>query len=384
MWLASPCRWRAGRYLGGPVPSGAVQERSTMMRHITRWMPVFALAAGVAAAGCTKDVNRPEDVDPQAVANGVAGLSSSFSGNLAFQSLRVLSGSFGFSAAGAVAAVSALLPPPPAGPRASSLTPRERAALLQLALRSPVGAQAIFPVDVLGKTLVWDTTLDKYVVDPLATGAPANGVRFMLYLVGDTLLHRPQEPLIVVGHVDLTDLSDARANRLGVLVQYLSQTIADYTITGTVSTTSLGLQARGYLTDGTARLDFDLRIQASLAGVEVDYALAGSNGFRAEMRIALGFGTGATTVLWRVSSGGNAVEVALSSTDSTVTGVIRFNGATVATVTGTEDEPIITGSGGHPLTAQDLEALRTIFVGFVQLMDQIDGVFGPAHLVFQF
>jgi hypothetical protein len=64
--------------------------------------------------------------------------------------------------------------------------------------------------------------------------------------------------------------------------------------------------------------------------------------------------------------------------------VIRFNGATVATVTGTEDAPIIAGSGGHPLNAQDLQALQSIFAGFVQLMNQIDGVFGPAHLVFPF
>ena len=355
------------------------------MKRTRRWMGALALAAGLAAAACSSDVNKPENVDPQAVATGVSGLTSQFSSNLAFQSLRELSASFGFSAvSGAATAAAAALPPLPGASRGFTLSPAQRAALLQLSLRSPAAAQAIFPVNVLGKTLVWDTTLNRYVVDSTLTGAPANGVRFKLYLVGDTLLHRPQKPLIVVGYVDLTDKSTAQANKLGVLIKYLSQTIADYTITGTLTTSALGLGAQGYITDGTARLDFDLQVQVSLAGVGLNYTLTGSNGFQAVVQANLDLGTGVATLLWRVASGSNSVEVDLTANDSAATGQILFNGVIVATVTGSEDEPTIVASGGHTLTAQDIQSLRNVFDGFAELMAQVDGVFGPAHLVFDF
>jgi len=355
------------------------------VKRTRRWMGALALAAGLAAAACSSDVNKPENVNPQSVATGVSGITDQFSSNLAFQSLRELSTSFGFSAvSGAATAAAAVLPPLPGGSRGFTLSPAQHAALLQLSLRTPSAEQAIFPVNVLGRTLVWDTTLNKYVVDSTLTGAPSNGVRFKLYLVGDTVLHRPQKPLIVVGYVDLTDLSNAQSNKLGVLIKYLSQTIADYTITGTLTTSALGLGALGYITDGTARLDFDLQVQVSLSGVGLNYTLTGSNGFQAIVQANLNVGTGVTTVLWRVANGGNSVELDLSATDSTATGQILFNGVTVATVRGSQGNPTIVASGGHSLTAQDIESLRSVFAGFTELMDQVDGVFGPAHLVFNF
>lgn len=350
-----------------------------------RWMGAFALAAGLAAAACSSDVNKPEDVNPQAVATGVSGITDQFSSNLAFQSLRELSGSFGFSAVGGAAtAAAAMLPPLPGGAHAFTLSPAQRAALLQLSLRSPAAEQAIFPVNVLGKTLVWDTTLNRYVVDSTLTGAPATGVRFRLYLVGDTTLHRPQKPLIVVGYVDLTDKSNAQANKLGVLIKYLSQTIADYTITGTLTTSGLGLGAQGYITDGTARLDFDLQVQVTVENVVLNYTLTGSNGFQAIVQASLNVATDVTTVLWRVASGGNSIELDLTAGAITATGQILFNGVTVATVTGSQANPTIVASGGHTLTPQDVASLRGVFAGFMELMDQVDGVFGPAHLVFNF
>ncbi len=351
-----------------------------MMRTVTRPLSGLLLAASLAAAGCAKDANKPEAVDPQAVSAGVADLASAFTGNLPFQSLRYLSSSFGFAAASRVAAVAALLPPALGTPRAEP-TPAQRAALLALALQGANAPQAIFPSDVLGKTLVWDTTLGRYAVDPNATGAPSNGVRFVLYLVGDTILGTPRLPLVVTGHVDLKDESDARANRLRVVVQYLAQTVADYTITAAYSTTSLALESKGYLTDGTARLDFDLVLAAGLSGLDITYTLSGSNGFDAVLRITIALDTGATAMLWRISDGSNSVEVELSQADSLARGAIRFNGATVAGIVGTIDAPVITGTGRVALAEEDLLALRAIFANFVSLVDQLTGVFGPAQFL---
>ena len=348
------------------------------MTRLHRWTPVVVIAAGLVAGACAGDVNRPEDVDPQVVSSGMSGLTSSFSGNLAFQSLRGLAGSFGFTAA--AAAVRATVP---GSARDLALTPDQRRALLQFSLHGPSGAQAIFPVDVLGKTLVWDTTLNRYVVNATLTGAPSNGVRFVLYLMGDTVLGRPRVPLQTVGSVDLTDQSTTLSNKLGVKVKYLSQVIAEYTIAGTLTTGGLTLRAQGYLTDTVTRLDFDLSMTVTASTLTVNYTLSGSNGFAATLQVASSLAANsAGTVLWRVTNAGNTVEVDLAGAGNAVTGQVLFNGGVVATVTGSGDTPTITGSGGRTLTAQDLQALQQIFRGFGELMDQIDGVFGPAHLVF--
>ena len=347
-----------------------------------RWLPAFVFAAGLAAGACGSDPNKPEDVDPQAVSNGMSDITSSFSSNLQFQSLRGLAGRFGFTAA--AAAVQATAPWVPGAARDFALTPAQRRALLQFSLRGPSGVQALFPVDVLGKTFVWDVALNQYAISPTLTGAPSNGVRFVLYLMGDTILGRPRIPLQTVGSVDLTDQSTTLSNKLGVQVKYLSQVIANYTIAGTLTTGGLTLRAQGYLTDGVMRLDFDLSMTLSASTLGVNYTLSGSNGFGATLQVTVGLLTNAGTVLWRVTNAGNTVEVNLTGTGSTVTGQILFNGGVAATVTGNGDNPTITGSGGLALTAADLLALQRIFQGFGELMDQVDGVFGPAHLVFNF
>jgi hypothetical protein len=272
----------------------------------------------------------------------------------------------------------------PGAARDFALTPAQRRALLQFSQHGPSGVQAIFPVDVLGKTFVWDTTLHKYVVNATLTGAPANGVRFVLYLMGDTLLGQPRLPLQNVGSADLTDQSTNLSNKIGVQVKYLSQVIADYTIAGTLTTGGLTLRALGYLTDGVTRLDFDFAMTLSASTLGVNYTLSGSNGFAATLQVTVSLQTNGGTVLWRVTYAGTTVEVNLTETGSTVTGQILFNGSVAALVTGNGGNPTITGSGGRTLTASDIAALQRIFQGFAELMDQIDGVFGPAHLVFNF
>ena len=183
--------------------------------------------------------------------------------------------------------------------------------------------------------------------------------------------------------MDLTDQSTTLSNKLGVKVKYLSQVIADYTIAGTLTTGGLTLRAQGYLTDTVTRLDFDLSMTVTASTLTVNYTLSGSNGFAATLQVASSLvANSAGTVLWRVTNAGNTVEVDLAGAGNAVTGQVLFNGGVVATVTGSGDTPTITGSGGRTLTAQDLQALQQIFRGFGELMDQIDGVFGPAHLVF--
>src|SRR5205807_3430389 len=97
---------------------------------------------------------------------------------------------------------------------------------------SPV-ASAIFRDTVRGKTFVWDTTAARYVTST-AAGAPANGVRFVLYTTQPPI-SEPSRPLTAMGYADLTDQSTSSAAVLGVAVlggtgpnpvTYVSYTVA--------------------------------------------------------------------------------------------------------------------------------------------------------------
>jgi hypothetical protein len=198
----------------------------------------------------------------------------------------------------------------------------------------------------------------------------------------NTATHQPQRPLIKVGYVDLTDLSTAQANKLGVLVKYGTQTIASYNVTAAIATSSIALGAAGYLTDGTARLDFDLSTTLSQTGLTLDYTLNGSNGFSATLTVTANLISGTSTFVWTIANGGNTVEVNATATDAAVNGQIKFNGVVVATVTGNPGSPTVTGAAGHTFTTQQLASLRSVLSGFSELLNQIDGVFAPADLVF--
>src|SRR4026208_1737986 len=84
-------------------------------------------------------------------------------------------------------------------------------------------AEDIFPPETDGLTFEWDTTgIGSY--QPTArTGAPATGVRFILYAVNG-LTGLPTEPLTEVGYVDLADESTASVAKLHVTVAGVSGT----------------------------------------------------------------------------------------------------------------------------------------------------------------
>lgn len=102
------------------------------------------------------------------------------------------------------------------------------------------------PTDALGKTFVYDPGTATYVVDPAdASGAPAAGVRFVLY-AWEGSLGRPAMPLERVGHLDIVSTgggttSESVAHLL--VVQEAPETvIADF------------VRSHGTLTDGTSFL----------------------------------------------------------------------------------------------------------------------------------
>src|SRR5207245_6939396 len=127
----------------------------------------------------------------------------------------------------------------------------------------PSGA-AIFPDSVLGKTFVWDTAAHRYAASS-ETGAPANGVRFVLYVL-DPLSFMPAIPLTVDGEVDFTDQSTTSASVLGVTVLGppgpAPVTYAAYTISVPAGPSPSTMSLAGFLSDGTTRLDLTATLNA--------------------------------------------------------------------------------------------------------------------------
>lgn len=136
--------------------------------------------------------------------------------------------------------------------------------------RSQGMTAALFPPGTLGKTFVWDTTAKGYVAssDP---GAPANGVRFVVYAVGGPLLVQPSLPLTPLGYVDLTDRSTGSNAVAGIALVGTEGaapvTYADYTLGGPAGSVAATVSLAGFLTDGLTRLDLTSALTSTLGAL---------------------------------------------------------------------------------------------------------------------
>jgi hypothetical protein len=343
----------------------------------------FLGAAAVAlAAGACNESTAPSAVDPTAMATAVTTLNTSFSQNAVFQSLVALDG----SAALGVAVVRAAVPVVPGKPWTASAA-GTRAALSALAARAPTAIQALFPANVLGKTFQWDTTspAEYRITDSTLGGAPSNGVRFLLYQI-DTATLKPSVPLQPTGYVDLADISTAQANVLHLLLRVGNQTAADYTVTEVKTTTSLSLSAVGYLTNVVVSgptVNFNLSHVLSLADSSLSTNYQADDGSATVSLVSTVSGSGGTpslTMDWTVTKGGS-VEIVGTSAD-TINIRFKFNGTTVATVTGASSNPSLTTPAGQSLTGAQLLALNEILDGFAAIYYNLSLLFVPGILVF--
>lgn len=224
-------------------------------------------------------------------------------------------------------------------------------------LRSIGSMQALLPADLLGTTFEWDVTEGAYVVTA-RPGAPANGVRFILY-------DRTTEPPTENGYVDLTDDSDPSADRLGVHLVKSGITRLDYDIE-VVQTTSGGtVGVAGYLTDGTDRLDFDLveSVAATSTGFRIDVvytlSLAGEP-LSLDLDYMIDFGTTIDASLTATFvNGPNTLVLAMAQDgEGALEGTVAWNGDLVMTISddGT-GQPLFLGPEGEELTAAEAQAI---------------------------
>lgn len=263
-----------------------------------------------------------------------------------------------------------------------------------LSLSGSSAMEPIFPSNLLGVTFVWNGT--DYVPDDTIPGAPANGVRFIVYAINPAT-RLPVEPLVEVGYLDLTDDGSAASTRLGLLLVDTSGaadvTLVDYFIdvsfTATQTASSATLAAIGFVSDGTETLSFDLvqtlTFEESGGGsITVDYAFD-----LADAGLGLGFeaavefdsttetSTGVQATMTLAQDGNIVVLDVLESATGTLDGDISFNGETVILVSGTAVNPTFTRPDGSELTAVEVQALVDIVDAVTEILLIAEELFAP-------
>lgn len=343
----------------------------------------YRIAAGAVAAlaiaACGESgPSAPFDADGTAADVGtVQGMFTTES----FASFSAVSGSIDQVVSGAVAGIGAVQAGAvPGGPIGGAnrlarqivrILPAERAAGLS-------ASSAVIPAAALGKTYVYDASAQDYVISGDA-GAPADGVRFILYAV-DPLTRLPATPLNTTGHVDVIDRSAGNTVTVEILAVSGTTTFLDYTVTGTGTQSSASVRVFGFISNLTDRANFDLdtRVQASGGGgtVTIDYSVdvpTRQTSLDFTLGVTVGSsGSGNGNLSLKLQGSHGKVEINGDFDETGGTMALKVNGAAFATVTVDANfNSTVTGKDGQSLT----DAERLAFQRVVQVVQDATGVF---------
>jgi hypothetical protein len=234
-----------------------------------------------------------------------------------------------------------------------------------------------------GRTFVYDRETDRYVVDPDREGAPATGVRFIVYEVdqtGDPIVEQER------GWADLIDEGDDSAEDIALRLTAVegSATVIDYAATLDLNGDQGELTVRGFLQGDDVRLDFDIEaVGTDEGGTETldlafelrvdarDFSVSGSVAGLDES--GQGRGRIDVTVRHREAS----IRADVSGDQGVLDGTIYLNGDVFATVSGTEGDLVFQGNDGEALTWAELLVLRHIFDSIEDVFDLLEDLVDP-------
>ncbi len=250
---------------------------------------------------------------------------------------------------------------------------------------APRAKRVISPIH-LGRTLVYDPARDHYVVDPARSGAPAEGVRFILYEVDGS--GRPI-PTKEIGHADLLDEGSTSGETIALrlLVVERGSTRIDYRTSVLLRGTAARIDVRGFGvdTDGT-RLDFTIGASGEERGgkslLDLDFILrVDTRNFRIEgsVRGVEDARPGDGTVDVTARHGTDSFRVNLTGDGATVSGTIFLNGASFVTVSGDATNPTLLGATGNPITEPELRVVRAVIHAVDDVFDLVEDLVRPVE-----
>ena len=237
-----------------------------------------------------------------------------------------------------------------------------------------------------GKTLIYDDAIGDYRIDETRTGAPANGVRIIIYK--EDSAGNPN-PAIEIGYADLIDNGDNSAEDISLRLVAVegSLTVLDYAFTLDENGGKGAASVSGFLQDDTNKLDFSIDLTGSegpdAEAFDADFRMAvASRNFeiRGSVKHSMQGARETADVDLTVTHGSESLSVDVSGTETTIDGVIRLNGDVFVNITGNPDDPTITKPEGE-LTQADilvlhrvLDVVEDVFDFLEDLMDPVDEI----------
>lgn len=340
---------------------------------------VVAAAAFVLAA-CGEGTTLPTTIDPVEMEADVAALEAGFE-SPATESFV----SIGYAIDGTIAGSGGAVLRLPAmmveeGPVAPAMRFRDRF----LTEMTDDMASSI-PLSALGKTFVYDIDLDAYVVSEL-TGAPADGVRFLLYSI-DAETGLVIEPLVQVGWVDITRTA-TESTLTGRIEIYVTggTKVMDYSATLGGTAVAPTFAVTGFAGVGVNRVDFSLTtgISLSTGAVTITWQTdVAARNLRSRVQLAISGGDYPTATIGAVLRAGvRKVEIA-GTIDFFAGGelIVEVGDRIFAIITIGEVDVTITDENGDPLSPEDEETLMRIFEWFEGTFGVPDALLAPLWTV---
>ncbi|NIN71783.1 MAG: hypothetical protein GTO46_07585 [Gemmatimonadetes bacterium] len=239
----------------------------------------------------------------------------------------------------------------------------------------PLSADAVpqlIPSALLGSTCAWDFTGSSWFDDTSRTGAPEDGIRFVLYRVD--AMGMPMSAGEEFGDIDIRDFTSGDNIDVDITAREASTTVMDYGVGGTLGQSSYNLTSSGFVSDGTANRDFDVSVTGSAAGSNVSMSLqVGTYDITlGSTSDASGF-TNMGSIVETASGSSLAIELIFdfeSGVDPS--SGVELNGVKVAEFTSDERLVAVEGSG---LTAAELSLLEGLYDGLGEVFDLVGYLF---------
>ena len=261
------------------------------------------------------------------------------------------------------------------------------------ALYSASAAEVVLiPDGYRGRTYDYNPDIG-YVFNESRTGAPTNGMRFILYEV-NPITHEPGTTEI--GYVDLLDESTDLAGVVRIVVVSGETQFMNYTVSATALVGSISFTIDGFVSDGTdiVNLDLTTSFESTFAtetvtltyGIEIP-----SRSFTMSATMVMEFSSetaqGTVTVDVQFQQSTHSVQIqgsfALSDVESGSLNVL-VNGDLFATIAISGETITITDGSGAALSVEQSQALENIMDSFEGLFgDQFEDFIRPVSWLFQ-
>ncbi len=346
------------RRLGTPYPVDC-------MRSLTRLRSAAASAATlIVLAACGDATELPTTLEPAEMQQDIALTQAAFDSPSTDAVTALGPWMNAALAAAGGAAVSAPVAVIAVDPTAQLIRHRD-----MLAEMASSETAASIPVTLLGKTFEWDLSIEAY-GQTERTGAPANGVRFILYQLNSSLL--PAEPLVERGYADIVYSAgtSSREARLSVFTEGAVK-VLEYTVTAVDVGDNVIYSLEGFAGTGVNQVTFSLASGYSLSGNTLTITWTteiASRGLR--NTVQLGLGNSSVTFYGVLRRGLRKVEMAGTlSLAGSGTLTVKVGNKTFATITISGEVVTMVNADGQPLTAEEEATLEQILSWFQGAFD---------------